>query len=130
MLDILKADQLQARKNKNKVKSSLLTTLIGEASPSGNDKAPDVVGVIRKFVKNTKFTLKHNPSDAKAKEELTILEGYLPKTLSEDGHKELVTNLIQENSFTKQDMGKFMGMLSKLEGIDKALASRLFREST
>lgn len=130
MLDKIKKDQLEARLSKSKVKASLLTTLIGEASPSGNDKAPDVIAVIRKFVKNTKELFKHDPSNEKAKEELQILEYYLPKVKSTQEHVELVSKLVEDNTFTKQDMGKFMGLLNKESGVDKALASKLFRELT
>ncbi len=58
LMQQIKADQLQARKDRNSEKSSLLTTLIGEAAMigknDGNRESTDaeVVGVIRKFLKN------------------------------------------------------------------------------
>lgn len=95
LLTQIKSDQLAARKARNLEKSSLLTTLIGEASMIGkNDGNRDstdaeVIGVIRKFLKGVKENLDivgdHNTAVCdilNAEEE--ILSSYLPKQMTEE----------------------------------------------
>jgi uncharacterized protein YqeY len=91
-LQNLKDEQLEARKARNTVKSSLLTTLLGEldtdAKRSGKDA--DISAVVRKFMKNVLENISiagdRRDSDWLDKLELEreILEGYLPKQLSQD----------------------------------------------
>ena len=93
LMEKIRADQLTARKSKNAEATALLTTLLGEAGIIGkNDFGrettdDEVVGVIRKFIKNIDFTLEkvHDESArALAQLEKTILESYLPTQLSYD----------------------------------------------
>ena len=79
LLEQIRSDQLQSRKAKDKLKSKLLTTLLGEASPSGNDTVTDddVLKVVKKFCKNCEETLKVKYSDD-VHTELCILSEYLP----------------------------------------------------
>lgn len=93
----LKADQIQARKDRDVLKSALLTTLMGEiqVSATGNG-TPDydedgvlkvandaVLAVIKKFIKNTNefIRVKDNPT---SRQEIEILQAYLPKQLSDE----------------------------------------------
>jgi len=90
----IKADQLTARKEGDKARASLLTTLIGEASMvgknDGNRESTDaeVTAVIKKFADKVRETLTVlvQESDQKLvyEHELQILESYLPKQMSED----------------------------------------------
>lgn len=107
LLTTLRADQLTARKSKDTVKASLLTTLIGEAAMvgknDGNRESTDseVTAVIKKFVKNARETLNalggvEGGIAMQYNAELAILETYLPKQLSEDELKTIVGNLKSE----------------------------------
>lgn len=91
LMDKIKADQLQARKDRAIIEGSLLTTLIGEATAVGKNKNRDttdseVVEVIQKFLKNLRDLMKvvNSLSDGyqQAEIEKCILERYLPKQLS------------------------------------------------
>ena len=95
LLDKIKADLLEARKNKWQGKVNLLTTLVSEATMigknDGNRETTDAetVQVIQKFIKNTletMFALEHtgrwDESDA-AEIELRILERYLPQQMTD-----------------------------------------------
>lgn len=94
----IKSDQLQARKDRNALKATLLTTLIGEASIIGkNDSGrettdAEVVAVIKKFVKGIDETLKylgdHATEQSKVvQSEKDMLEVYLPKQMSAEDIK-------------------------------------------
>lgn len=91
LMDKIKADQLQARKDRAIIEGSLLTTLIGEATAVGKNKNRDtadseVVEVIQKFLKNLRELMSVIDKDSDSYEhayiEKCILERYLPKQLS------------------------------------------------
>lgn len=97
LINTIKQNQLQARKNKDAAAASLLTTLVGEASMigknDGNRESTDaeVTAVIKKFVKNIDESisaLSKNAGEnaeriATATKEKEILMAYLPKQLDE-----------------------------------------------
>lgn len=90
----LKLDQLVARKSKNAVAASLLTTLLGEAQTIGKNDGnretttAEIQGLVRKFIKNNNETLSViSPADHRHSvllEENALLTGYLPAQLSEE----------------------------------------------
>lgn len=129
LLDSIKKDQLEARKAKNAVKASLLTTLLGEVQivgkNDGNRETTDVetISIIRKFIKNINETLTHlskqteSPFQSelgemkdKFTQEKEILEVYLPQQMSEGQLLKVLSlqiaegNLIQGASFKGQAM--------------------------
>lgn len=100
LIDKIRADQLQARKNRESEKSLILTTLIGEAGMigknAGNRESTDeeVTGVIRKFLKGNSEN-KRIATDCKdsvwlsvLEAERELLESYLPKQLTADEIRE------------------------------------------
>lgn len=96
LMEILRADQLIARKNKQTNRAALLTTLIGEAAMigknAGNRESTDeeVISTIQKFLKNVgenvKIACAKNDLEwcDKLDEEHLILSAYLPKQLTEE----------------------------------------------
>lgn len=106
LLATLKKEQLQARKAKDSVRATLLTTLIGEASPSGKDTVTDedVKGVIGRFYKNLKQNrvdyLKRNTDVSQVDAEMAILEEFMPKQLSEEETQAIVRDLVAEHGLT------------------------------
>jgi hypothetical protein len=120
LLEQIKKDQLLARKNRESVKATLLTTLLGEASPSGNDTVTDedVMRVIQKFNKNAKevldIKLSRNEDVTVVEEELRILGDYMPKQLSEQEMMTIAELVIQENNIdSMKGLGQVMGHFSK-----------------
>ncbi len=69
-------------------------------------------------------------SAAKEKEELAIIESYLPQLMNEEQIKEAVRKIITEQGLTKADFGKAMGIVMKeLKGkADGGLVGRIVKE--
>jgi len=89
LLKQIKADQVAARKAKDKNKAVILTTLLGEASPGGNNVVTDekVQAVIKKFLKNLHDVIGYtaNPEiQDRMKYEISVLTEYLPAQLSDE----------------------------------------------
>ena len=93
LIDTIKADQLQARKLRESLKATLLTTLIGEAEVigknDGNREVTDaeVVAVIKKFIKGIDETLRYLGDNAPSQSQVVqsekdMLEVYLPKQMT------------------------------------------------
>ena len=116
LLDEIKQNQLTARKSGDKVRATLLTTLIGEASPSGNETVADkdVLVVINKFYKNLRDTCKlyadRGVSTEVPEAEMAILLEFMPKQLSEEEITNIATKFIEENNITSmKGIGQVMG---------------------
>lgn len=113
LLDKIKADQLAARKAGDKLTATLLTTLLGEASPAGNATVTDddVIKVIRKFIKNNTETLAAiKPTSSNAARllgENATLNGYLPAVFNEADIAALIAEL------NTQNIGQIMGACKK-----------------
>lgn len=105
LIERISADQLEARKSRNTVKSQLLTTLIGEASMKGKNDGnrastdSEVEDVIRSFLKNVRTNLdiatsRHDRSwFDELEQEREILESYLPKQMTAEEISEKIQNL-------------------------------------
>ena len=138
ILTRIKEAQIKARKERDRVTSSLLTTLLGEAQMpgknSGNRDSTDteVILVIKKFIKNAKEMLKLSQPGTEQEKitliELDILEEYLPSQLSEnelrDGINRIIIELIESN------MGQVMKSLKDAHNgnYDGRLASGIVKE--
>ena len=92
LIENLKEDQLIARKNRDQIKATLLTTLIGEAEMVGKNagnRAPfdeEVVAVVKKFLKGINETIavltKSGQDATQFEKEREILDSYLPTQLT------------------------------------------------
>jgi uncharacterized protein len=123
----IKAEQLQARKDKNVIKASLLTTLIGEiqgkitAKPVAERteafEQESVQSRINSFLKNNRDAqrdIKDEDKIAELKTEEAILMSYMPKQVSAD---ELRTALqVQFGEITLKNKGPAIGFLKKSFG--------------
>jgi uncharacterized protein YqeY len=95
ILEQIRADQLTARKAKDALSASLLTTLIGEATKitdedfkKGQTAVTDekVIATLKKFLKNaqdTKLALGDDPRAETTEREIALLNNYLPQQMSE-----------------------------------------------
>lgn len=156
ILENLKAEQLQARKNRDTVAVNLLTTLIGDAvmvgKNNGNRESTDleVVATIKKFITNTQETLNILIPKGAAmlahagvvtddfrnqvtvtETELEILNKFLPPQLTEEKLSSVIDEFIVSTGATSiKDMGKVMKVLKGVyEGsYDGTLASKLIKE--
>lgn len=87
---------------------------------SGEVKEEDEIKVLQKLVKQRKESLEiyekqsRNDLAEKEKEEISVIEKFLPKQMGDDELKEVIENIIKQAGATSQgDMGKVMGMANK-----------------
>ncbi len=133
----IKADQLQARKDRNSLKSTILTTLIGEASiigkNGGNREVTDqeVITVIKKFIKSIDDTLNYLGVASSftvqyqvVASEKAMLEKYLPSQMTEE---ELIQAIAEVKFAPKGIIMKFLkdNFAGKYDG---KLASKVIDE--
>ena len=90
---------------------------------SGVVKEDDEIKLLQKLVKQRKESLeiyeKQNRNDLaeKEKEEIGVIEKFLPKQMSEEELKEVIGSIIKETGATSQaDMGRVMGIANKQLG--------------
>lgn len=97
----------------------------------------DVLSVIEKQVKQRKDSIEQFEKAGrqeladKEKQEMAMLEKYLPEQMSEDEVRKLVQEAIsQTNATSAQDMGKVMGaLMPTVKGkADGSIVSRLVKE--
>lgn len=104
MLNKLKEDRMQARKDGVKIKANILTTLVGEVETNlKRDANFDVIKLIQKFVKNNEETLKSlgdidSNVDNVLKTEIQILTEYLPKQLTKDEIRVIILNISKDTN--------------------------------
>ncbi len=135
LIERIKADRLQAMKARDELRKNLLGTLFAAATK--DSKTPDdaqVVRTIRSFLKATEETiglLDGKGLDAgTARAEQAILEGYLPRALSEQELQasidEIVAALPERSS---KAMGQVMAALKAKHGagLDNRAASALVK---
>lgn len=118
LLDLIKANQLAARKARDAEAASILTTLIGEAETIGKNanrrvKDIEVVSLIKKFIDNIDFTLsKVTEGREKYLVEKELLSTFLPVQLSRDRLTQIISDIKTEvNASSPKDMGKIMSVL-------------------
>lgn len=87
---------------------------------SGEIRNDDEIKLLQKLVKQRKESLeiyeKQNRKDLadKEKEEIDVIEKFLPKQMSEEELKVVIASIVKETGATTQaDMGKVMGMANK-----------------
>jgi uncharacterized protein YqeY len=140
MLELLKADKLAAFKSKDKVKTLLLSTLIGDLEKISKDKCNNVVdstrvtNLIVKFVKGANEVLTYAEAGTaqyeKAKAEIEILSAYLPKALSREDTRVAIFDTVATLG-SDATMGNIMKLLKEKHGnkLDGKLASGMIKEA-
>ncbi|MBT5491934.1 GatB/YqeY domain-containing protein [bacterium] len=137
MIQSLKKQQLEARKNKNKFTSGIFTSLISEITAIGKNNGnrattdEEALKVVAKFRKNTLENLKLIKDSNKVEElnkELAIYEEILPSKLSLEETTSAVKAVIGKNP--EAHMGIIMGALKKKHGdsLDMSITSNLVKE--
>lgn len=110
-----------------------------DARPSGKDKISDteILSVLAKMVKQRRDSIEQYTSGGrqdlvdKEAAEITVIETYLPKQMSEAEAKAAIADIIKETgAASAKDMGKVMGALkAKYAGqMDFGKASALVKE--
>lgn len=133
---VIKSHQLEARKLRNELEASLLTTLIGEAETIAKNSGKELISneelaaLIKKFVKGIDFVLSSTATETakeKAKEEKKILEAYLPTQLSEENLRALIYRCVNYGNMSQGETMKYLK-----EGYsgcyDGKMASQIYKE--
>ena len=125
MLDEFQEELKTAMKAGDKPRMTGLRNIIGKLKASQIDKGEELTGdeslkILKSAAKQLKESVeqyqKGGRDDLAEKElfELSFLEKYLPKQISEGKIRDAVKNTIQSSGAeSMQDMGKVMGMLMK-----------------
>ena len=98
------------------IKAAILNLRTSEGF-SGEIKEDDEVKLLQKLVKQRKESLdiyekqSRNDLAEKEREEIEVIEKFLPKQLTKEELKEVITSIINDTGATSQaEMGKVMGM--------------------
>lgn len=119
--DRITEDLKTAMKAQDKLRTSVLRMMLADvkiADTSGKPKDQiDYVEVVRGYYKKLKKTREeyerlHLPEKVKELDrEIAIVEEYLPKQLSDDEIKKIVSEVIESNKFTVKEMGAAMKLI-------------------
>ncbi len=138
----LKEDMKAALKAKDKEKLSVIRMLQAliknaEIDKRGELTDEEIISLLQKYAKQRRESIemyeKGGRQDLveKEKRELEIVEGYLPKQMSEEEIRELVAEVIKEvGASSPKDFGKVMqAVMPKVKGrADGSLVNRVVRE--
>ncbi|HEV8083843.1 MAG TPA: GatB/YqeY domain-containing protein [Chitinophagaceae bacterium] len=101
------------------IKAAIINTKTAEGF-SGEVKDEDEIKLLQKLVKQRKDSLeifeKQNREDlaSKEREEIEVIEKFLPKQISEDELKSIIAKIVEQSGASSPaDMGKVMGMANK-----------------
>jgi uncharacterized protein YqeY len=143
LFEKITADRMVALKSGDRLKNSLLSTLIGEIqnkTKAGKEEvaATDelVMGIIKKFIKSAEQSIEIvNNAGLTAEQEraeLAILVDYMPKMMTEEETHDAVRIAITTTMATSvKDIGKVMGYLKKEHGqtLNMGIASKIVKEA-
>ena len=141
-IEKIKEDMYAAMKSKDKVKATILRSLLSNLKKIEIEKKepiaePEYLSIVKKMVKQLKESIDLYSQAGrielaeKEKSELSIIEAYLPKQFSEKEISELIKNIISEISAKNiSDIGKVMAIVMKKGGgkLDGGIANRVAKE--
>ena len=141
-IEKIKQDMYAAMKSKDKVKATILRSLLSNLKKIEIEKKEPIekheyLSLVKKMVKQLKESIDVYSQAGrielaeKEKSELNIMEVYLPKQFSEKEISELIKNIISEISAKNiSDIGKVMAVVMKKGGgkVDGGIANRIAKE--
>jgi len=135
IIDILKVENLTARKIKDKFTSGIMTCLIGEIEMVGKNDGnrvttdAEAIKVITKFKKGALEVLKAKPSED-VENEIKIYDAYLPQLMSKEELQKILQDWMDANYMDSPSIGGYMGALARVhKGLyDGKMANGLIRE--
>ena len=128
LADRLAEDLKQAMRDKDKIRLSVLRLVKAAVRNAEIDRRvtlgeEEIIGVLRREVKQRKESLLaiegagRDDLVAELNEEISILEEYLPQSLTEEQIQAIVRDVVQEvGAVSKADMGKVMPVVMKKIG--------------
>lgn len=143
-IDEIRAEMVQAMKNKDKERKETLSMLLAALKNKAIDKRADLTPeeeneVIKKEIKQTKETKELAPADRtdiieQCEQRLSVLQEFAPEEMSADGIKTCIAEVLAKLEITEPTMkekGKIMKELMPLvKGkADGALVNKLVGET-
>lgn len=138
------SDFTQAFKNKDEVKKRTLESikseiLVKEKSPEFVGKEMNeetIIAILKSMAKKRREAIEAYEQGgrlelaAKEKEELAVIESYLPEQMSEEQVREVARKIVADSNFAKADFGKAMGaVMAELKGkVDGNIVSKILKE--
>jgi len=140
MIKQIKADLLKSRKERNSWRTTILTTLLSEieivGKNDGNRETTDAeaIKVITKFKKGVEDVMSRltvETMDRKYIAEAELYDSYLPKMMTEDELRSIVTAWKETNYPDTPNIGGYMSALKRCyDGqYDGKVASKVVREA-
>jgi uncharacterized protein len=131
--ETIKNDLVVAMKSKNVETTSLLRVVLGEFSTVASRMTNNTDKVLSDDLASKEIRrMYENAKLMQNQFEMDTLDKYLPKMLSEDDIKNIVSKIISENNFSGvQNMGKVMMEIKKHPNstmIDNKIASNIVKE--
>lgn len=134
LFEKVKADLLQARKDRDQLKAALLRTFVGDLETMGKNKGnrtptdEEVIALARKYANNIKEVLSLFATETAAKE-LEIISSYIPVQYTEDELKTIIAAMYLQFG---ANVGAIMKDLKRLHAgyYDGAMAARLIKHYT
>ena len=139
----IQSNLVQAMKDKNQSRVAALRSIktaimVQKTAPNGKKELDDsdIIKIIQKLAKQREESAaiyEHNnrPELAQSeKDELNVLNEFLPKMLSESEIEDIVVKTIAElNATSMKDMGKVMGYISKTYSgqVDGSVVSKIVK---
>lgn len=138
MIEEMQRISVEYRKEKNPL-AGVLVTLVSEikmrAKNDGNREAADqdATKVLQSFLKNAQETrtalVSAGKDTSQIDAEIELFENFLPETISPEKTLEIVEQAISDaGAETPKDIGKVMGLLKNINGLDMRLASSAAKE--
>jgi uncharacterized protein YqeY len=113
----INADFITAMKNKEQVKKNLLSVIRGEIQTMEKNMGGntvildnDITNILNKIAKSLRESIKTSPTD-ELNEELTIVESYLPKQMTQEEITIIVRQLIEEKDLNIAEVMRHFGNL-------------------
>ena len=120
-MEKLRKDKMLAMKNKDKLKSGVISLMMSNILLEQKEKKRDLtddeqIAFVKKELKETVDALEQTPKDRvetieETKQKIEIIKSYLPEQISEEKLKEIIEKFMEENSLEKSN--KSIGQIMK-----------------
>ena len=120
-IEKLRKDKMLAMKNKDKLKSGVISLMMSNILLEQKEKKRDLtddeqIAFVKKELKETVDALEQTPKDRvetieETKQKIEIIKSYLPEQISEEKLKEIIEKFMEENSLEKSN--KSIGQIMK-----------------
>jgi len=133
IIEKIKNDKVQARKNKDTATTKILSLVLSELDRKQKYTDVDTIKVIKDSIKSNKLMLEHQSDTDKIdilSKEIAILEKYLPEQFTTEEITKIVNEFVSTNGpCTMQHLGTLMKQFKESgKDYDGAVVSIIFKQ--